>query len=152
MTDEVIERFDLASPSPVEERLLVLRSAFPDVFREGRVDFDALRRELGDWVDPGPERFGLTWPGKAECMRVIQEPSIGTLVPLPEESVDWETTQNVIIEGENLEVAQAPTEGVLRQGQGHLHRSAIQHWEGVHLSRQLPRGPHRLPSVLRAGW
>ncbi|MST32040.1 site-specific DNA-methyltransferase [Acidimicrobiaceae bacterium USS-CC1] len=72
--------------------------------RENKIDVEALRRSLGDWVDPGPERFGLTWPGKAECMRVIQEPSIGTLVPMPDESVDWDTTQNVIIEGENLEV------------------------------------------------
>ena len=103
VTDEVIERFDLASQSPVDERLLALREAFPDVFREDSIDFDGLRRELGDWVDPGPERFGLTWPGKAECMRVIQEPSIGTLIPMPDESVDWDTTQNVIVEGENLE-------------------------------------------------
>ena len=83
-------------------RLAELRS--PRSFREDKVDVDALRRSLGDWVDPGPERFGLTWPGKAECMRVIQEPSIGTLVPMPDESVDWDTTQNVIIEGDNLEV------------------------------------------------
>lgn len=55
-------------------------------------------------MDAGPERFGLTWPGKSECIRVIQEPSIGTLAPMPDESVDWDTTQHVIIEGENLEV------------------------------------------------
>lgn len=104
MTTDDIERFDLRSESPVDARLAALAELFPEVMREGKVDFDALRRSLGDWIDPGPERFGLTWPGKAECMRVIQEPSIGTLVPLPEESVDWDTTQNVIIEGENLEV------------------------------------------------
>jgi adenine-specific DNA-methyltransferase len=98
------ERLDLKSVVPTDDRLEALRATLPEVFREGRVDVDALRRSLGDWVDPGPERFGLTWPGKAECMRVIQEPSIGTLVPMPEESVDWDTTQNVIIEGENLEV------------------------------------------------
>jgi adenine-specific DNA-methyltransferase len=98
------ERFDLGSVDPTDDRVDALRATFPEVFREDRVDFDALRRALGDWVDPGPERFGLVWPGKAECMRVIQQPSIGTLVPMPEESVDWDTTQNVIIEGENLEV------------------------------------------------
>lgn len=104
VTDELPERFDLASLSPVDDRLAALRGAFPEVFREDKVDFDALRRSLGDWVDTDKERFGLTWPGKADCMRVIQEPSIGTLVPMPEESIDWDTTQNVIIEGENLEV------------------------------------------------
>ncbi|MFZ6003074.1 MAG: site-specific DNA-methyltransferase [Actinomycetota bacterium] len=104
MSTDQPERLDLKSVLPTDDRMEVLRAAFPEVIREGKVDVDALRRSLGDWVDPGPERFGLTWPGKAECMRVIQEPSIGTLVPMPEESVDWDTTQNVIIEGENLEV------------------------------------------------
>jgi len=104
VTTDDIERLDLRPASPVDERLAALAELFPEVMREGTVDFDALRRSLGEWVDPGPERFGLTWPGKAECMRVIQEPSIGTLVPMPEESVDWDTTGNVIVEGENLEV------------------------------------------------
>jgi adenine-specific DNA-methyltransferase len=103
VTDE-IPRLDLASQPPTDERIAVLRVQLPEIFTEDTVDFDALKRSLGEWVDPGPERFGLTWPGKAECMRVIQEPSIGTLVPMPDESVDWDTTQNVIIEGENLEV------------------------------------------------
>jgi adenine-specific DNA-methyltransferase len=98
------ERFDLASEVPTDDRLAAIRALLPEVIREGKVDFDALRRSLGDWVDPGPERFGLTWPGKAECMRVIQQPSLGTLVPMPEESADWDSTQNVIIEGDNLEV------------------------------------------------
>ncbi len=98
------ERLDLKSAIPTDDRLEALRATFPEVFRDGKIDVDALRRSLGDWVDPGPERFGLTWPGKAECMRVIQDPSIGTLMPMPEQSVDWDMTQNVIIEGENLEV------------------------------------------------
>ncbi len=104
MTTDLPERLSLASDPPSDARLAALREAFPEVFREKAVDFDALRRSLGDWVDPGLERFGLTWPGKAECMRVIQEPSIGTLVPIPDQSLDWATTQNVIIEGDNLEV------------------------------------------------
>ena len=104
MTTDDIERLDLRSANPVGERLAALAELFPEAMRERTVDFDALRRSLGDWVDPGPERFGLNWPGKAQCMRVIQEPSIGTLVPMPEESVDWDATENVIIEGENLEV------------------------------------------------
>ncbi len=94
----------LESATVTDERLDALRSVFPEVFREGKVDFDALKRSLGETVESGPERFGLTWPGKAECARVIQTPSVGTLLPMKEESVDWDTTQNVIIEGENLEV------------------------------------------------
>lgn len=98
------ERFDLTAEVPSADRIAALRDLLPGVFREDKVDFDALRRSLGDWVDPGPERFGLTWPGKAASMRVIQDPSIGTLVPRPDDSLDWETTQNIIIEGDNLEV------------------------------------------------
>lgn len=104
MTSELPERFDLATEPPGVSRLALLKELFPEAAREDSIDIDALRRAMGDWVDPGPERFGLTWPGKAECMRVIQEPSIGTLVPVPEDSIDWELTQNVTIEGDNLEV------------------------------------------------
>jgi len=103
MTD-LPERLDLTSQNPLTDRVAALRSLFPDVFQEDKLDVDALRRAVGDSAETGPERFGLNWPGKAECMRVIQEPSIGTLVPMRDESVEFDTTQNVIIEGENLEV------------------------------------------------
>jgi len=81
-----------------------LGQAFPEVFAEGAIDFDQLKRALGEWVDPGKERFGLNWPGKAECMKIIQQPSVATLKPLREESVDFDTTGNLFIEGDNLEV------------------------------------------------
>ena len=104
MTTELPDRFDLATEPPSEERLATFRQLFPEAMREEKIDVDALLRSLGDWIDTGPERFGLTWPGKAECFRVIQEPSVGTLLPRPDESVEWDTTQNLIIEGDNLEV------------------------------------------------
>jgi len=69
-----------------------LTDAFPEVMAEDKIDFDQLKRVLGEWVEPGPERFGLNWPGKAACMRVIQSPSIATLKPCLEESVNWDTT------------------------------------------------------------
>ena len=53
-----------------------LGQAFPEVFAEGAIDFDQLKRVLGEWVDPGKERFGLNWPGKADCMKIIQQPSV----------------------------------------------------------------------------
>jgi adenine-specific DNA-methyltransferase len=68
------------------------------------VNFDALRLALGDSVEVGPESFGMSWPGKAECAKTIQRQSVATLLPAEDESVDWGTTQNVIIEGDNLEV------------------------------------------------
>lgn len=80
-----------------------LADTFPEIMAEDAIDFDQLKRVLGEWVEPGRERFGLDWPGKAACMKTIQAPSIATLKPCREESVDWETTQNVFIEGDNLE-------------------------------------------------
>lgn len=104
MSSDLPERFELASQTPTDDRVGILRDLIPEVFLEDRIDFDALRQALGELTESAPERFGLAWPGKAECTRIIQEPSVGTLVPCPEESVDWDKTQNVIIEGENLEV------------------------------------------------
>ena len=81
-----------------------LAACFPEILVEGKIDLDHLKRVLGEWVEPERERFGLNWPGKAACMKVIQEPSVGTLKPYPKESVDWDTTGHVFIEGDNLEV------------------------------------------------
>jgi adenine-specific DNA-methyltransferase len=92
------------SMDTVAERVGQLRQVMPEVFSETGIDWEQLRRVLGEWVDPGKERFGLNWPGKADCIRVIQQPSIGTLLPMREESVNFDDTQNVIIEGDNLEV------------------------------------------------
>jgi adenine-specific DNA-methyltransferase len=81
-----------------------LGQAFPEVFAEGSIDFDQLKRTLGEWADPGKERFGLNWPGKAECMKIIQQPSVATLKPVRGESVNFDETENLFIEGDNLEV------------------------------------------------
>ena len=81
-----------------------LAQSFPACLSEGRIDFETLRRVLGDWVEAGNERFGFAWPGKAQCMRIIQQPSAATLKPDRNESVDFESTDNVFIEGDNLEV------------------------------------------------
>lgn len=81
-----------------------LEGSFPDVFAEGAINFDHLRRVLGEWVDSGKERFGLTWPGKAECTRIIQQASIATLKPDRQLSVNFDDGGHVFIEGDNLEV------------------------------------------------
>jgi adenine-specific DNA-methyltransferase len=98
-------RLDGASLDVAGEKRRALLDLFPEARTEpGSIDFDQLRRALGDAVDPGKERFGLTWPGKAACFKAIQTPSMATLLPLPEKSIDFDTTGNVIIEGDNLEV------------------------------------------------
>jgi adenine-specific DNA-methyltransferase len=102
--NEQLEKLTLTSMNIVDDRIESLRKIFPEVFKEGHIDFDSLQRSLGNWVDPGKERFGLTWPGKAECIKIIQQPSVGTLLPMRDESINFDTTENLIIEGENLEV------------------------------------------------
>lgn len=102
------ERFDLSSLDVSAEKRNVLRNflaaSFPECLSEDKIDFDHLRQVLGDWIEPGPERFGLMWPGKAECLGIIQQASIATLKPIREDSVHFDNTSNVFIEGDNLEV------------------------------------------------
>ncbi|MGH7169894.1 MAG: site-specific DNA-methyltransferase, partial [Gemmataceae bacterium] len=74
------------------------------VFTEGKVDFDKLRATLGQNVAAGPERFSFTWAGKSEAVALLQTPSHATLMPCSEESINFETTGNAFIEGDNLEV------------------------------------------------
>lgn len=99
------EKLDLRSPDIAEEKRLELLRLFPEARTEGgMLDFERLRLVLGGVVDVGKERYGMNWPGKAECFRVIQAPSLGTLRPSLEESVEFDAAQNLIIEGDNLEV------------------------------------------------
>ena len=98
------KKMDLRSMNITEEHKARLKELFPHVFNEDKIDFERLRQTLGEDADTGLERFGLTWPGKSECMKIIQQPSIGTLKPCKEESVNFDTTENLFIEGDNLEV------------------------------------------------
>jgi adenine-specific DNA-methyltransferase len=104
VTDQ-FEELDLRSRGIAEDKVLELLRLFPEVRTEGgRLDFDRLKLALGEAVDVGKERYGMNWPGKADCFRTIQMPSLGTLRPCPEESVNFDATKNLIIEGDNLEV------------------------------------------------
>lgn len=89
------------------ERIEELRRVVPEAFADGKVNWTALREALGDWTEDegdNTEHFGLTWPGKRDARRMAALPSQGTLVPMPGEGVDEETTKNIFIEGDNLEV------------------------------------------------
>lgn len=92
------------SADTVEVQVEKLRSLFPEVFVEGKIDFDRLRVTLGAAAETGPNRFHFTWAGKNDAVGLLQTPSCATLVPCAEESVDFDQTCNVFIEGENLEV------------------------------------------------
>ena len=104
MTDRP-ERLDLRSLDVGEEKRQDLLRLFPEIRTEdGKLDFERLKLALGETVDVGKERYGMNWPGKAECFKTIQMPSVGTLRPCPQESVNFDNTENLIIEGDNLEV------------------------------------------------
>ena len=92
------------SADVVAGNLRRLKAVFPEAFVEGKVDFGVLKQLLGDQVDEREERYGLNWHGKRRARQLALTPSTGTLRPCPEESVDWETTRNLMIEGDNLEV------------------------------------------------
>lgn len=81
-----------------------LRGVFPECFAEGRLDIDKLLGLCGEYIDNDFEKYRFEWKGKAECLRLAQKRSAGTLRPCPGESVDWEHTRNLYIEGDNLEV------------------------------------------------
>ena len=100
----MIQRLSLNSMSIPEDKKAKLKEFFPEVFSEEKIDFDKLKTTLGEEVDNSNERFGLTWAGKGDCFKVIQEPSIATLKPCKEESMNWDETDNLFIEGDNLEV------------------------------------------------
>ena len=87
-----------------KENLRSLKALFPEAVAEGKIDFDVLRDLTGTAVEDGEEKFGLTWHGKRRARQLAITPSLGTLRPIRNESVDWETTKNLMIEGDNLEV------------------------------------------------
>jgi adenine-specific DNA-methyltransferase len=99
------EHLDLHSLDLAEDKVQELLRLFPEIRTDGgRLDFDRMKLALGEAVDVGKERYGMTWPGKADCFKTIQMPSLGTLRPVRDESVNFDATQNLIIEGDNLEV------------------------------------------------
>lgn len=110
------EKLDLKSLDVAEEKQARLKALFPSVFTETKneqgelvesLDFEKLKAELGNFsevFEARRERYGMDWPGKKDCMKLIQQPSIATLRPSQEESVNFDTTKNLFIEGDNLEV------------------------------------------------
>lgn len=88
----------------VEENVAALKALFPSIVTDGKVDFDVLRQLLGDEVEEGAERYGLNWKGKARARAFALTPSLGTLRPAKADGKEWDTTRNIVIEGDNLEV------------------------------------------------
>ena len=104
-----VKKFNVNDPETrsadvVAENLDHLKSLFPEAFTEGKVDYEVLRQLLGGGVDEREDKYGLNWHGKKQARQLALTSSTGTLRPCPEDSVDWDTTRNLMIEGDNLEV------------------------------------------------
>lgn len=88
----------------VSDNVSKLKEIFPEVICEDKIDFEKLKLILGEDVETDVERYSFTWPGKTQAIKESQKQSTGTLRPCKEESKNWDTTKNLYIEGDNLEV------------------------------------------------
>lgn len=98
------ETIDGLSMNIEQSNIDKLKTVFPECFAEGKLDIDKLLSLCGEYIDNDFEKYKFEWKGKAECLKLAQKRSTGTLRPCPEESVSFDTTQNLYIEGDNLEV------------------------------------------------
>ncbi|WP_186576907.1 site-specific DNA-methyltransferase [Aquibacillus kalidii] len=99
-----MDKLDGKTFDVVQENIEKMKEIFPDIFTEGKIDMDKFMLTLGEHVEKDKERYDFTWNGKTEAIQLAQKQTTGTLRPCKEESVDWDTTQNLYIEGDNLEV------------------------------------------------
>jgi len=90
-----------------QARLQRLKELFPELFAENQLDWEKLKAAFGDDINFANERYVLNWAGKSDAFRVLQQPTMATLNPVPQEFVNFDTTENLFIEGENLEVLKA---------------------------------------------
>jgi adenine-specific DNA-methyltransferase len=99
-----MQKMDGKSLNIAKEKQNRLKEILPEAFTENKIDWEKLKAALGDDIEFKNERYVLNWAGKSDAFRALQSPSTDTLVPCKEESVNFETTGNIFIEGENLEV------------------------------------------------
>jgi adenine-specific DNA-methyltransferase len=109
MNDEqsIPEKIIPESPNFQTELAAQIADIAPQIISDGKLDVNKLRELVNGDAETAPEKFGLFWPGKQRAQAVAQLPTTATLKPAPEESVDWDTTKNIFIEGDNLEVLKA---------------------------------------------
>ena len=99
-----MDRIDGLSLNLEKNNIDKIKELFPEAVEEGKINFDMLRAMLGDEVDDSKEKYQFTWNGKAKSIKLAQTPSSATLRPCKEKSKNWDTTENIYIEGDNLEV------------------------------------------------
>ena len=98
-----MEKMSGESMNLLNENIEKLKTLFPEIVTDGKIDFDMLKTLLGEEVDASNEKYSFNWVGKRNCIKFAQTPSTGTLIPCREKSVDFDNTQNIYIEGDNVE-------------------------------------------------
>ena len=99
-----MEKMQATSKDLLAENIEKVKVLFPEAFTEDKIDFEVLQELLGQYIDKEKERYSFTWAGKQKARREAQKVSTGTLRPCKEESVNFDKTENLYIEGDNLEV------------------------------------------------
>ena len=99
-----MEKLQGTSMDIVQDNIEKLKQIFPEIFTEGKIDFQVLKQLLGENIENDKERYSFTWKGKTQARQIAQDMSTGTLCPDRDNSKDWENTENLYIEGDNLEV------------------------------------------------
>lgn len=99
-----MEKLQGTSMDIVQDNIEKLKQIFPEIFTEGKIDFQVLKQLLGEHIENDKERYSFTWKGKTQARQIAQDMSTGTLCPDRDNSKDWENTENLYIEGDNLEV------------------------------------------------
>ena len=99
-----MDRLDSLSLNLEKNNIDKIKELFPEAVEEGKINFDMLRAMLGGEVDDSKERYQFTWNGKAKSIKLAQTPSSATLRPCKDKSKNWDETENLYIEGDNLEV------------------------------------------------
>lgn len=102
--DNVIKQIDGFSMDLEKMNKEKLKLVFPECFAEDKLDIDKLLALCGEYIIEDFEKYKFEWKGKSECLQFAQKRSMGALRPCQEESVDFENTKNIYIEGDNLEV------------------------------------------------
>ncbi|MCG8485054.1 MAG: site-specific DNA-methyltransferase, partial [Clostridia bacterium] len=99
-----MEKFKVSSKDLIAENVEKLKLLFPETVCDGKIDFEVLKSILGEYVDSNSEKYSFTWNGKSNAAKIAQTPSTGTLLPVKEKSSNWNKSNNIFIEGDNLEV------------------------------------------------
>ncbi|MFX0558840.1 site-specific DNA-methyltransferase [Tepidibacillus infernus] len=99
-----MQRLDGKSLDLTQENINALKQLFPEIVTEGKIDFDKIKLILGEEIETRKGKYEFTWHGKTQAIKLAQTPSTGTLRPDKESSKNWDTTENLYIEGDNLEV------------------------------------------------